>query len=459
MKKQCRAFFIFIHCLSTIPLSAVTYWNWQNISLNAISFPQSFEWGTTSLAHEVEGYAKTSTWYAWQPYTLDNGKPFVATRSGNPCKHKKHYKKDIELMKSIGLTTYCFSLDWSRIEPEQGTFDEQELNSYLELCTELTRNNIIPIVILKSHCDPLWFGYIGGFEKEKNSALFERYCLKVYQHLSPVVSRWVTFWAPEAYAMLGYLAGTIPPGIKSLRSAAQVLKNELEAHVNVYKAIKDTHNGKSHHIGIIKHIHPLEPWHVWDRASCYIARMLTNDLFYTFFTTGNFSIKIPLPGKSGAWITHINTFAPKSLDFIGINYYGHGYMKNLVNHVSNPSEIPTDVDGITIYPEGLYFGIKDVAINLAHKLDIPIYITQNGIATNDESIRDLYLKRHIYALSQALKDGYNVKGYCYYSLLDCFSWGSYEKRFGLCSVDRTTFDRTLKKGANYYCDIIKKYRK
>jgi len=453
-------FFLIICCsfLKTV-IAGTTYWNWQKIAINDVSFPQSFEWGVTSLAHEVDGYAKTSTWYSWEPHTLDNGKPFVATRSGNACKHKKNYKKDVQLMKDMGITSYCFSLDWSRIEPEQGCFDENELQDCLELCIELEKNNIAPIVVLKSHCDPLWFGYIGGFEKEKNIELFERYCLKVYKTLYQKVDRWVTFWAPEAYAMLGYLAGTIPPGIKSLRCAANVLKNELEAHVRVYKTIKESPGGNKTRIGIVKHIHPLQAWHFWDRASCALANMLTNHSIYSFFTTGNLSIKIPLPGKAGAWVSHQNAFAPKSLDFIGINYYGHGYIKNLVNHVNNPAEIPTDIDGISIYPEGLYFGIKDVADNLAKKLNIPLYITQNGIATTDEDIRDLYLKRHLYAVSKALKEGYNIQGYFYYSLLDCFSWGSYEKQFGLCSVDRTTLNRTPKKGAQYYYNVIKKHQK
>ncbi len=457
MKHTFKAlFYCIMTFLTYLPLFPTTYWKWQDINLNTPQFPASFEWGVTTLAYETEGYAKTSTWYAWENQTNLQGKQFTQTRSGNGIAQAQHYKEDVKLMKEMGITTYCFSLDWSRIEPEQGKFDETMLHYYTDLCDELIKNNITITAILKDYCDPLWWGYIGGFEHEKNIPLFERYCLKMYEVLGTKVDRWITFWAPENYAVLGYLIGSTPPGIRHLHRAATVLKNEFEAHVRVYKGIKAAPHGNTSRIGIIKHVHLLEPWHIWDRASCYVANMLTNESFYTFFTTGMFNVRVPLPGKVGAWVNHVNAFAPKSVDFIGINYYSHGYMKNLFNHIANPSEIPTDVTGITVYPEGLYLAIKEVSEKMAKKLNIPMIITQNGVATRDESIRDLFIKRHIYALHKAKTEGHNVEGYYYYSFLDGFSWGSYDTQFGLFSVDRTTMKRKQKSGAQPYLDTIKK---
>jgi len=457
MKHKSKVYLLGITlALTQFTLLPTTYWKWQNINIGTIQFPASFEWGVTTLAYEVEGYAKTSTWYAWENHVKYDGTPFTTTRSGKGTGHTQNYKEDVQLMKKMGITTYCFSLDWSRIEPEQGRFDETVLQHYADLCDELIKNNIAITAILKDYCDPLWWGYLGGFEYEKNLYLFERYCLKMHEILGTKVDRWITFWAPENYAVLGYLIGNTPPGVRSLHRAATVLKNEFEAHVRVYKAIKAAPHGNTSRIGIIKHMHILEPWHFWDRASCYVANMLTNDSFYTFFTTGTFNIKIPLPGKVGAWVQHANAFAAKSLDFIGINYYSHGYVKNIVNHVSNPSEIPTDVTGMTVYPEGLYFAIKEVSEKVAKKLNIPMIITQNGIATRDESIRDLFIKRHLYSLHKAKTEGHDVEGYYYYSFLDGFSWGSYDTQFGLFAVDRETLQRTQKTGAQYYCDVMKR---
>lgn len=447
-------FYSLIITLSSFTLLPTTYWKWQDINIVNIQFPASFEWGLTTLSYETEGYAKTSTWYAWENQKNMQGNTFTASRSGNGVAHLEHYKEDIKLMKEMGITTYCFSFDWSRIEPEQGYFDEKVIQQYDNFCRELIDNNISITVILKDYCDPLWWGYLGGFEYEKNIHLFERYCLKMYEIFGTKVDRWITFWAPENYAVLGYLIGNTPPGVRNLHRAATVLKNEFEAHVRVYKAIKAAPHGNTSTIGIIKHVHLLEPWHVWDRASCYLANKFTHDLFYTFFTQGSFNLKVPLPGKMGAWVNHTNAFAPKSLDFIGINYYSHGYMKNIFNHIGNPSEIPTDIAGMTVYPEGLYLAIKEVSDALAKKLDIPMIITQNGIATRDESIRDLFIKRHIYALHKAKTEGHNVQGYYYYSFLDGFSWGNYDTHFGLFSVDRVTMDRNVKSGAQYYADVI-----
>ena len=459
MKKFNLCAYILANIILLIHVTAfsTTYWNWQSIDIHQIQFPSHFMWGVTNLTPEIDGYAKTSTWYAWEKQLKANGQPFSHTRSGSAAAHTQHYKEDVQLIIDMGLSTYCFSIDWSRIEPEEGYFDDAAIQYYIDLCDELVAHDIMPIAVLKDYCDPLWFGYLGGFEQEQNINFFERYCVKMYKALGSKVAYWITFWSPENYAILGYLAGMLPPGVQNAQRAMTVLKHELEAHVRVYKAIKDLpHHDKDVKIGITKHMHLLEPWHFWDYASCYIANTLTNDSFYSFFTTGTLSVKIPLPGKAGVWVTHTNAYAPKSLDFIGINYYSHGYIKNIFNHVHNPSEMPTDIEGFTIYPEGLYGAVKEVADNVATKLNIPMIITQNGIATTDESVRDLYLKRHIYALSKAIADGYDIFGYCYYSLLDGFSWGSFDKKFGLFSVDPVSLERKQKSGSQYYSDVVKK---
>jgi beta-glucosidase len=126
---------------------------------------------------------------------------------------------------------------------------------------------------------------------------------------------------------------------------------------------------------------------------------------------------------------------------------------------NNPKEIATDLLGFTIYAEGLYGAIKEVSDKMARKLNIPLYITQNGVATTDDAIRTLHAKRHLYAVSQAIKHGYNVRGYYYYSLLDGFTWGGYNKKFGLFAVDRTTLERTFKVGAQYFIDVVNTFAK
>jgi beta-glucosidase len=245
-----------------------------------------------------------------------------------------------------------------------------------------------------------------------------------------------------------------------MQLAATVMKNTLEAHVRVYNMLKKADPDKNIRIGITKHIHKLEPWYPWDKLACHFADQMVDAPFYSFFTKGVFKVRMAVPGARNANVYHINKLAPKSVDFIGINYHSHGYMRNFKKlSWNNPREIATDIKGFTIYAEGLYDAIKEASTRMARTLNIPIYITQNGVATTNDSIRTLHAQRHLYAVSQAIKHGYNVQGYYYYSLMDGFTWGGYSKKFGLFAVDRIspTLERTLKPGAQYFLSVVDKF--
>lgn len=456
-KNRGSYFYAMILCMTSTLLSTQN-WNWDLINTNELHFPQNFLWGTSMLAYEVEGNAKNNTWLMHESYIKTDGTPFAQKPSGIAIDHWNRYKEDIQLMKKAGMTSLCFSVDWSKIEPQLGIFDEQALMHYADICDELNKNNIIPIVIFKDYRDPLWFIEQGGFEVESNNRFFIEYCLKVTQVLSQKVFHYVTFWAPESYAMLAYWNNSHPPFKHSMQLAAKVFKNQLEAHVLAYNAIKATHKDNRLKIGIIKHMAQLKPWYLWDTLACKLADLITDEPFYSFFTTGLFKVRMAVPGKLNAHVFHTNPKAPESIDFIGINYHSHSYMKNFrrVEQTKN-KEIATDLPGFTLYAEGLYDAIKELSNRMAKKLNIPIYITQNGIATTNNSLRTLHAKRHLYSISQAINDGYNVLGYHYYSLFDCYTWGGYDKKFGLFSVDPISLKRTLKPGACYYLEIIKKF--
>ena len=437
-----------------------TYWNWKIIDTNQINFPKTFLWGTATHAYNVEGNTTNNTWYAWETHTNADGTPWAQERSENTCDHWNCYRADIQHMKKMGLKSYAFSIEWSKVEPHEGHFDSTALQHYADVCNELVRNGIKPVVILKDYRDPLWFAYRGGFEQKDNIKLFVRFCAKVFEQLHDKTHMWITFWSPESYATNGYLQGKTPPGKKNIPLTIEVLKNTLEAHVSVYKKLKSMPGGKTAHIGITKHVYQLDPWNSWnplDHLACFITNKLINETFYDFFTTGTFAINIPGIGPFKVSVNHKNSYAPKSLDFIGINHYSHGYINNF-KWVENPDEIPTDIKGFTIYPEGLYLAIKEISQNIATKLDIPMYVTQNGIATADDSLQDLFLKRYMYALSKAVKDGFDVRGYFYWTLMDGYLWGSYDKKMGLLSVDHDTQKRTRKNGAQHYIDVIKRSR-
>lgn len=277
--KQSRYTKLLVTLLLSITLLTTTvtakqntiYWDWKTINPLEVSFPESFLWGTITHAYEVEGNCINNTWYLWETETK-NGKPWATERSAHACDHWNRYKEDIQKMKEMGLKAYCFSLSWEKIEPCEGYFDDNALQHYVDVCDELVRNNIKPIIIIKDYRDPIWFAHKGGFEKEENITYFIRFCKTVFERLHDKVGQWTTFWNPEVYAINGYLMGSLPPGKKNMHTAATVLKNIGQAHVQAYRAGKEI--DETTQIGITKHVYPVEPWNnlnPLDRLACWIC--------------------------------------------------------------------------------------------------------------------------------------------------------------------------------------------
>jgi beta-glucosidase len=430
MFKKMVLFLGFLAFFGTHLVHSVSYWDWNNKDMHSMAFPSNFTFGASIFASEVKAY-----------------------------EHEKRYKEDASLAKEAGLTEICISLDWSEIEPRPGIFNEEKLQYYADQCIAFIRNGAEPVILLKDYNDPDWFLKMGAFEKQSNSEIFERYCLKVFEALKGKAYRFITFWNPESYAMLAYWNKSHAPYKKDMSLAMNVFKNQLDAHVRVYHVLKKADDENKIQIGISKHVIQLEPKHAWDKWAAGMAGRLTNDPFYEFFTTGKFKVSVWLPKKwGGVSIKYKNKLAPQSIDFVGINYHCHNRMKNF-KRIPFENEPKTDIESITVYPEGLYYAIKEVSDKMAHQLNIPIIITQNGIATTDDNLRMLHNERNVYAVSQAIKNGYNVQGYYHYSLIDGFAWGSYAYKFGLFSVDPKTMEREIKPGASRFIEIAQKHKK
>lgn len=431
---------------STTPL----YWDWAAMNETAINFPQNFLWGVATSAHQVEGNCTTNDWCLWE---ADGNAPEI---TGAACDHWNRYKEDIALMKSLGITTFRFSVEWSKIEPKPGIIDTAALDHYEDVCKELVAAGIKPLVTLHHYTSPAWFALQGGFEEEENSAHFVKFATVVFKRLHPYVYAWLTFNSPTSYVARCYYKQMAYPGGKaSMQRAQEVLKNILNTHVQTYHALKQLDGGAASRIGILHNIYQVEPGSGWfDSMGCKAARSLFDENVYSFFTTGQVKVTVPFTAK----LKYSNPQAPQSLDFIGLNYYSHGLMQNR-DVAAYPGDVPTDNDIYTIYPEGLYRAVVDISENLAKPLGIPIYITENGISTTSEHDRELFFKRYLFALSQAINEGHDVRGYIVWSLMDNYEWGTYSKKYGLCSVDYATQKRSLKPGSQYYIDVIKNHTK
>jgi len=423
---------------------------------------EKFLWGVATSAYQVEGEdgATIKPYNQWQrceekEIEID-GKTCIPVPhvSGNACEHFSRYKEDIQLMKKLGFKAFRFSISWGKVEPREGEFNQEVIDHYEDVCRELVANGIKPVVTLHHYTHPCWFEDLGSFEKEENIQYFVRFCKKVFRQLHPHIHLWFTFNTFVGYALPGFSQGMKPPFKKDLALAITVLKHVLEAHVHVYHALKEI--SPTSKIGIYKNIFQLDPWcllNPLDRLYCALGNSISNDSIYNFFTTGVFKLWIPCKVS----MNYKNEWAIGALDCVGLNYYSGAYAKNF-KIIPRPECIPTKNSRYTIYPEGFYRAIKTIDQKLAKPLAVPIYITENGIAARNDKERSFFYKSYLYALSKAMQEGVDVRGYMTWSLMDNYEWSSgYDVQYGICHVDFKTQERTLKKGTEFLIDVVNSF--
>ena len=405
-------------------------------------------------------------------------KKITIPESGEACDHYNRYKSDIALMKNLGFNSYRFSISWGKVMPECkiDKSNEDVLQHYENVCQELVENGIQPIITLYYYTHPVWFEKMGAFEKEENVRYFKEYCEMIFRRLNKYKPIFFTINTFAGGAFAGYYQAIRPPFKKDLKLAVKVLKNLLEAHVRVYRALKKIDPDAT--IGIYKEILPLE-----EKSSTFTgsalsmfggfigsspieaAKKLKDSSIYEFFTKGILKIDVGLSSLGiGAKVNHENEEAIGAFDCIGLNYYSGSYLDNITS-VARKDCISTEHDLYTIYPEGFEKALLQVSENLVEPLkklkknkrkEMPIYITENGIATSDEQDREYYFKSHLSVLSKALEKGLDIRGYIAWSLFDSYDWlGGYGLHYGLFAVNRDTQKRTLKEGACFFCDVVK----
>jgi len=435
-----------------------TEWNWDNIDTQDIHFPESFAWGTATAAHQVEGNNTNNNWYQWENGVNENNQPRIhnGETSSLASDHWNRYPDDIRLMNDLGVNHYRFSIEWSKIEPERGNFNIAAIKHYRDLCDSLLKSNIIPVVTLHHFTHPIWFENFGAFENKENIEYFIKYSEYVFNNLQDLVPIWCTINEPTVFVSQGYFNGIFPPGKKDPVLAATVLENLLNAHTKVYRHLKGLPGGSEAQIGLVKNIFqfdPLRRWHILD----WVFSNVLNDVFTNssldFLKKGSSTFSMPGMVKKEM----NNPDAVGALDFIGLNYYSRMHVKGRPS-LSEPflfekreGDIQTDMD-YALYPEGFYKALHTIST-----LGKPIYVTENGVADQGDSIRALFIKRYLYSLNRALKEGLDIRGYFYWTLMDNFEWAEgYKMKFGLYKVDFNTQERTLRKSSKLFIDMVKK---
>jgi len=396
-----------------------------------LEFPKNFYWGAATSSHQVEGnnHNDWSEWEkenakrlaeaaknkAWPDYILNNyPNPLQKENyiSGRACDHYNRFREDFDIAKQLGHNAYRFSIEWSRIEPEEGKFDEKEIEHYRQVIKSLRERGLEPFVTLWHWTLPLWLAEKGGVSNKNFPKYFERYVNKITLSLKDV-NFWITLNEPEIFSSNSYLKGVWPPQKKNLIFCLRVARNLIRAHQKSYKTIKEIN--PNNQIGVAKHNIYFEGWQF------YFLNWLWNKYFLN-------KIK-------------------NHQDFIGLNYYFHRrFPKNENKEIS-------DMDW-EIYPEGIYHVLKDLK-----KYNKPIYITENGLADAKDEKREKFIKEHLKWVHKAIQEGVDVRGYFYWSLLDNFEWDKgFWPRFGLVEIDYKTMERKIRNSALEYAKICRENR-
>ncbi|MFA5338524.1 MAG: glycoside hydrolase family 1 protein [Candidatus Omnitrophota bacterium] len=420
-------------------------------TLQEFTFPKGFLWGAGTSSHQVEGNNTNNDWWQWEQ------KVPLKMRSGLACDEWNRFEEDFKIAQSLGFTAYRFSVEWSRIEPSPGQFDGSALEHYRKMILSLKSKGLEPIVTLNHFTIPLWFVSKGGWLSDESPELFARYARKTTETLGSDVHYWITLNEPASYAYNGYMVGSWPPGEKSTENAFKVVQNLAEAHVLAYVKINEAYAQKGWNkpmIGIAHQViifSPRSSNSLPDRISAGLRDQAINHLFIQALIRGKakilgfFSIKLP---------------RAKTLDFIGLDYFKREYVSNrgfLLPEILGEGlavEDPLAMRnylGWEIYPKGLYTLIKKFS-----KYKLPILITGNGVCTNHDAKRSVFILEHLKAVALAMNEGAPVIGYFYWSFLDNYEWtDGFAPRFGLIGVDYTTQERTIRGSAREYEQIIK----
>ena len=415
-------------------------------SLN-FRFPPGFLWGAATSAHQVEGGCDNNDWWAWE----QAGR--VPQRSGAACDHYHRFREDFDLARGLRHNAHRLSVEWSRIEPEEGHFSEAALRHYREVLEALVERGIEPVVTLLHFTLPRWLAERGGWEHPPIESLFERFCARVVTEYRDLARRWITINEPVVAIYKGYLVGEWPPGKTSYPNALAAIRRMLRAHVLAYHAIHAAQPSAS--VGIAQHVLALsvcDPWSLGDRLSTAARDFLMNFLFVDALHTG----LLRVPGLFWERLPQRGT-----LDFVGLNYYTRDFVRNggfdLPGLLGNACKLDHHLQvgkrsslGWEVYPEGLAR-----FLHAYRRYRLPILITENGISTSDDEDRWMFLVLHLWQVAREISAGVPVTGYLYWSLLDNFEWASgYDARFGLVEVDYATQRRTVRESARRLARII-----
>lgn len=402
------------------------------------TFPDGFYWGAATASYQVEGGIENTDW----AQAAREGRVPVC---GVAADHYNRYEADFDIAKELGHNAHRFSIEWARIEPEEGQFDAQEIEHYRNVLKALHARGMTPFVTLWHFTLPLWFAESGGFQRKDAPEIFARYCARVVGELGDLCDHFSTMNEPIVFASNGYLRGTWPPfqrfaatdlvsitnsgksyepsserGLAPVLTFFRVRKQLAAAHNAAYDAIKTV--SPQADVSVVKHVILFHAnWNPLNKCIAWVANW--------------------------QWTHRFMKRVYNKCDSIGLNYYFHKKFGDTREYQK------TDMDW-DVYPEGIYDALKMLA-----RYNKPLVVSEAGVADADDDIRAEYIKTQVEATYRAIQDGVDVRGHCYWSLLDNYEWAlGFEKRFGLVEIHYKTQKRIIRPSAYVYKKICTENR-
>jgi len=406
-----------------------------------IEFPADFLWGTATAAHQVEGSNDNSDWWEWEHRT---GSP-VPEPSGRACEHYTRYPDDTRMLADLGFNTYRYSIEWARIEPSQGEFDQEQLDHYRRMTDVVRSAGLTPMVTLHHFTLPQWVAAAGGWTNPAMPDWFGRYCRCVVEALDGLVDWWCTLNEPGNVAVGGYL-GLFgwPPGSRDMRSYDAAVRGLLRGHELARDAVKSRRPRAR-----VGATHGMQEWtaNAAGEAAMKRARWMFEDVFLEASGNDDYigvqtytRVPVDLPRLLGPAARLVADVEPVR------RFVFPAVMRTAFR------AMPSGDDGVRRTQMGYEFRPEAIAATLRRAAKMhpgkDLVVTEHGIATADDREREEFIRGGLAAVAEVMAEGLPVRGYVYWSLMDNFEWAhGYAPKFGLLEVDRTTMKRTVRPSA------------
>jgi len=404
-----------------------------------------FMWGAVSSAFVVEGGNFNSDWWRWEqrPGRIRDG-----STSKVAADHYGRYEEDFGLARKLGHKAHLFVLEWSRIEPEQGWYNDTAIEHYGEVFDVLEREGLEPVCALHHGSNPAWLDKLGGWGSGKAARAFERYAQRVADAFAARCRWWIPILEPMHTVEMSNLEGLWPPGRGRLLEAPQAFRNTIQAHAFAYRALHERRPDAL--VGAStrgRWFRPYNEHSAWDFRAAERENERCNRWTFDAVTSGGWP-RIGVGAPDGA---------RETADFLAFSYFGEEIVRFSVFHPGRRFAQPVDetgrpIGGVLPAPYAVA-GFREL-INTFSRYRLPLLVSGNGIATENDEARCRFLREYIPAVLEAVESGVDLRGYFHYALLDGFEWTEgYEARYGLIHVDVASQARTPNPSAWMYKDI------